>query len=61
MMKLETETYRDIIYNQRLPLLFPALCAQPYVSLRDLEQEAAKVGIGKEQLHRALQFLHATG
>jgi GTPase SAR1 family protein len=38
-----------------------ALCAQPYVSLRDLEREAAKVGIDKEQLNRALQFLHATG
>ena len=38
-----------------------ALCAQPYVKLTDLEREAAKVGIGKEQLHRALQFLHATG
>ena len=37
-----------------------ALCAQPYVSLRDLEREAAQVGIDKDQLHRALQFLHAT-
>jgi GTPase SAR1 family protein len=38
-----------------------ALCAQPYASLRGLEREAAEVGIDKEQLHRALQFLHATG
>ena len=38
-----------------------ALCAQPYVSLRDLEREAAEVGIDRDQLHRALQFLHATG
>jgi hypothetical protein len=38
-----------------------ALCAQPYVSLRDLEREAAQVGIDKDQLHRALKFLHATG
>jgi len=38
-----------------------ALCAQPYVSLRDLRREAAQVGIDKDQLHRALQFLHATG
>ena len=37
------------------------VCEQPYVSLRDLEREAAEVGIDKEQLHRALQFLHATG
>jgi hypothetical protein len=37
------------------------LCAKPYVSIWDLEREAAKVGIDKEQLHRALQFLHATG
>ena len=37
------------------------LCEQPYVSLRDLEREAAEVDIDKEQLHRALQFLHATG
>ena len=38
-----------------------ALCAKPYVSLRDLEREAAEVGIDEEQLHRALKFLHATG
>jgi Leucine-rich repeat (LRR) protein/uncharacterized caspase-like protein/GTPase SAR1 family protein len=38
-----------------------ALCAQPYVSLWDLEREAAEVGIDKDQVHRALQFLHATG
>jgi hypothetical protein len=38
-----------------------ALFAQPYVLLRDLEQKAEKVGIDKDQLHRALQFLHATG
>jgi GTPase SAR1 family protein len=37
------------------------LCEQPFVSLRDLEREAAAVGIDKELLHRALQFLHATG
>jgi hypothetical protein len=38
-----------------------ALCAQPYVPLRDLEREAAEVGIDKDQLHRSLEFLHATG
>ena len=38
-----------------------ALCAQPYASLRDLEREAAGTGLDAEQLHRALQFLHATG
>jgi hypothetical protein len=38
-----------------------AVCAQPYVQLRDLEREAGKVGVDKGQLHRALQFLHATG
>jgi GTPase SAR1 family protein len=39
-----------------------ALCAQPYVALRDLEEQADGVkGMDKEQLHRALQFLHATG
>ena len=37
------------------------LCAKPHVSLVDLEREAEKVGMEKEQLLRALQFLHATG
>jgi hypothetical protein len=47
--------------NAKASARLRALCAQPYASLRDLEREAAEVGIDKEQLHRALQFLHATG
>jgi hypothetical protein len=38
-----------------------ALCAKLSVFLWDLEREAEKVGIDKELLHRALQFLLAAG
>ena len=37
------------------------LCSRPYVSLRDLEREATEMGMDREQLHRALEFLHVTG
>jgi len=37
------------------------VCTQPYVSLTELETEAGKVGMCKEEVHSALRFLHATG
>ena len=37
------------------------LCRKSYVHLLELEKVAAKIGINKQELHRALAFLHASG
>jgi hypothetical protein len=37
------------------------LCARPHVTLPELETEAGKVGMDREELRSALVFLHATG
>jgi len=37
------------------------LCSQPFVKAKDLEKEAALIGMDKEELHSALRFLHSIG
>ncbi len=37
------------------------VCREPYVRLGELEEEAGKVGMDKDEVLRALKFLHAAG
>ena len=37
------------------------MCKKPYVRLGELEEEASKVGMDKDEVLRALKFLHAAG
>jgi Leucine-rich repeat (LRR) protein/GTPase SAR1 family protein len=37
------------------------VCKKPYVRLGELEEEASKVGMDKDEVLRALKFLHAAG